>query len=168
MKKTILSLLFAAGALPATAQTAPGQNLTPFSEGKLYVSTALSGLDLNYSKAEDWKMDLSAKAGYLFSDNWMITAQMEYDWRKNASNAFQMGAGVRYYIDQNGLYAGLGANFVHRFHDVDDFMPTAQVGYSFFLNRTVTIEPEVYYNLSLKDNDYSRFGLRIGFGVYFE
>ena len=46
---------------------------------------------------------------------------------------------------------------------------SAQVGYSFFLNRTVTIEPEIYYNQSLKDhNDYSGFGLRIGFGIYFE
>lgn len=168
MKKTILSLLFAAGTLAATAQTAPAQNNTPFGEGKLYVGTSLSGFDLNYSSFEDLKLDFSAKAGYLFSNNWMVTAQMEYDWRKNTSNAFQLGAGMRFYIDQNGLYAGIGANYVHRWHNIDDFMPSAQVGYSFFLNRTVTVEPEVYYNLSLKDNDYSRFGLRIGFGLYLE
>ncbi|MBQ9356377.1 MAG: outer membrane beta-barrel protein [Prevotella sp.] len=167
IKKTILSLLFAAGTVAVSAQTAP-QYSTPFGEGKYYVATSLSGLDLNYSSSEDWKMDFSLKGGYLFTDNWMITAQVEYDWRKKASNAFKAGAGLRYYIDQNGLYAGLGANYVHRMHNIDDFMPTAQVGYSFFLNRTVTIEPEVYYNLSLKDNDYSGFGLRIGFGVYFE
>ena len=48
-------------------------------------------------------------------------------------------------------------------------MPTIQLGYAFFLNRTVTIEPELYYNQSLKDHsDYSGFGLRIGFGIYFE
>ena len=63
----------------------------------------------------------------------------------------------------------MGANYVHKWHDFDDFMPTIQLGYSFFLNRTVTIEPELYYNQSLKDHsDYSGFGLRIGFGIYFE
>ena len=47
-------------------------------------------------------------------------------------------------------------------------MPTVQLGYAFFLNRTVTIEPELYYNQSLKDQDYSGLGLRISFGIYFE
>ena len=48
-------------------------------------------------------------------------------------------------------------------------MPTAQIGYAFFLNRTVTIEPEIYYNQSLKcHSDYSGFGVRISFGIFFE
>ncbi len=170
MKKTILSILCVLlGSLYASAQSPAYQDRPPFGEGKYYVATALSGLDLNFNSNEKWKLDLSAKAGYLFTDNWMATAQMEYNYRRYESNSFSAGAGLRYYIEQNGLYLGLGANYLHKWHDYDDFMPTAQIGYSFFLNRTVTIEPELYYNQSLKDHsDYSGFGLRIGFGIYFE
>ena len=140
-----------------------------FEQGKVYASAGLSNLDLNFNSNEKWKLDVSAKAGYLFTDNWMVTGQLGYNYRKYAPNAFTAGAGLRYYIEQNGLYLGLGANYVHQNHDYDDLMPTIQLGYAFFLNRTVTIEPELYYNQSLKDHsDYSGFGLRIGFGIYFE
>ena len=171
MKKTILSLLCAMMALASNAQglTKPYADRPPFGEGKFYVATAFSGMDVNFNSTEKWKLDLQAKVGYLFADNWMVTGQAAYNWHKTSSNAFQAGAGLRYYIEQIGLYLGMGANYVHQWHDFDDFMPTIQLGYSFFLNRTVTIEPELYYNQSLKDHsDYSGFGLRIGFGIYFE
>lgn len=170
MKKFLLTLLCAVGAVAANAQTTSStyQDRPPFGEGKFYVATAMSGFDLNFSDCQKWNMDLQAKAGYLFTDNWMITAQAEYDWHKAAPNTFMAGAGLRYYIEQNGLFLGMGANYVHNNHKNDDFMPNINLGYAFFLNRTVTIEPEVYYNLSLKDGDYSRFGFRIGFGIYFE
>ena len=49
----------------------------------------------------------------------------------------------------------------------NDVMPGVEVGYAFFLSRTVTIEPAVYYNQSLKNHsDYSEFGLKVGFGIY--
>ena len=53
-------------------------------------------------------------------------------------------------------------------HDeFDDLLPSVQVGYSFFINRTVTIEPELYYEQSFKNHkDYSQVGLRIGIGIY--
>jgi hypothetical protein len=44
--------------------------------------------------------------------------------------------------------------------------PNVSVGYAYFLNRTVTIEPELYFNLSTKDFDRSSYGLRIGIGIY--
>ena len=172
MKKIFLTLLCTVAlALTAGAQTLqkPKFDRPPFGEGKFYVATALSGLDVNFNSDQKWQADVQGKVGYLFADNWMVTGQLGYNYRKYAPNAFQAGAGLRYYIEQNGLYLGLGANYVHKNHNYDDFMPTVQLGYSFFLNRTVTLEPEVYYNQSLKDHgDYSGFGLRIGLGVYFE
>ena len=172
MKKTILTLLCAVCALAVNAQSytnKPYQERTPFYEGKFYVATGFSGLDMRFNDLEKWNLDVSAKAGYLFQDNWMVVAQAGYDWRQKTHNAFTAGAGLRYYIEQNGLYVGLGANYVHNNHDYDDLMPNINVGYAFFLNRTVTIEPEVYYNQSLKNHgDYSGFGFRIGFGIYFE
>ena len=170
MKKIIFSMLCAMCALTTTAQglTKPYADRPPFGEGKFYVATALSGLDLNYTTFQNWNLDLSAKVGYLFTDNWMVLAQAEYDYRKHGFNAFSAGAALRYHIEQNGLFLGLGADYVHKYHNYDDLLPTLSLGYSFFLNRTVTIEPEVYYKQSLKDQDYSGFGLRIGFGIYFE
>ena len=171
MKKTILSLLCAFCAMAANAQTnnQTYQDRPPFGDGKFYLASSLSGLDLRFNDLEKWNMDVTAKGGYLFQDNWMITAQTAYNWRQKASNAFTVGAGLRYYIEQNGLFVGLGANYVHKMHDYDDFMPSVNVGYAFFLNRTVTFEPEVYYNQSFKNHsDYSGFGFRIGFGIYFE
>ena len=98
----------------------------------------------------------------------MITANVDYDWHKQGDNVLMAGAGIRYYIEQNGLFLGAGANYLHN-PQFDDFMPTVQLGYAYFLNRTVTIEPELYYNLSLKDHtQYSGFGFRIGIGIYFE
>ncbi len=169
MKKIFLTLVCAIVAMASQAQgyTKPSFDRPPFGEGKYYVSTGLSGFDLNFSDCKKWNLDVQAKAGYLFTDNWMVTGQVGYGYHKYASNTFNAGAGLRYYIEQNGLYLGLGGNYVHQ-HHYDDFMPTVQLGYAFFLNRTVTIEPELYYNQSLKDQDYSGLGLRISFGIYFE
>ena len=45
-------------------------------------------------------------------------------------------------------------------------MPGVEVGYAFFINRTVTIEPAIYYDQSFKKHsDYSTVGFRIGIGI---
>ena len=41
-----------------------------------------------------------------------------------------------------------------------------EAGYAYFLSRTVTIEPAVYYKWRFNDGDMSRFGVKIGFGFY--
>ena len=49
----------------------------------------------------------------------------------------------------------------------DDYAFGVEAGYAYFLSKTVTIEPAVYYDMSFKDGDYSKIGLKIGFGFYF-
>lgn len=166
MKKTILSAL--CGLMFAISGSAQGIEPTPFYQQKFYVGASLSGLDLNWNQTQKWKLDAAAKVGYLFDDNWMITANAGYLVDHQIPNTFKAGAGLRYYFDQCGIYLGAGVDYSH-FDRYDDFLPTVHMGYAFFLNRTVTIEPEVYYNQSLKDHhDYSGIGFRIGFGIYFE
>ena len=42
-----------------------------------------------------------------------------------------------------------------------------EVGYAFFLNKNVTIEPAIYYDQSFKNHsDYSKIGFKLGLGVY--
>lgn len=158
MKKKIAMLLFG-------LMTVVGAN-AQFEQGKVYANAGFTGLDLNYQN--DWNLGINAKVGYLFMDNWMVLADGMWNIRENANNDFRLGAGLRYHIEQNGLYLGAGARYKHE-NKYDDFMPNVNVGYTFFLSRTVTVEPELYYDISLKDiKDRSDFGLRIGFGIYLE
>jgi len=166
MKKILMAAIGLMMAVGASAQNA--ESGTPFGKDKVYVAASLSGIGLSYNKNQDWYLGLHGKGGYFFEDNWMITGNVGYDFRKAGYNSFTAGAGLRYYIEQNGLYLGAGGNYYHE-HGYDDFMPTIQLGYAYFLNRTVTIEPEIYYNQSLKSHsDYSGFGIRIGIGIYLE
>lgn len=137
-----------------------------FEQGKLYANAGFSGLDLNYNSTKKWNFDICGKVGYFFEDSWMALADASWGVYKGAPNNFGLGVGLRYYIEQNGIYLGAGARYKH-VDSHDDFIPNVAIGYSFFLSRTVTVEPELYYNMSTKSfKDYSGFGLRIGFGIY--
>jgi len=45
-------------------------------------------------------------------------------------------------------------------------MPGVHVGYAFFLNGTVTVEPELYMDFSTNKFEDSCYGLGIGIGIY--
>ena len=82
-------------------------------------------------------------------------------------DVYSLGVGGRYYFSQVGIFLGANVN-VDRFdgETVDDtkFSFGMEAGYAFFLSRTVTLEPAVYWNIN---NDRSKFGLKLGFGLYF-
>lgn len=162
MKKIVMLIAFMAFALSGYSQ---------FEQGKYYVGASLTGLDLSYSGAENFNIGLDLKGGYLLADDWMITAQagIQHSGNDDVANSYSIGIGGRYYIVQNGLYLGVNAKLIHANHNYNynDLMPGIEVGYAFFLNRTVTIEPAVYYDQSFKNHsDFSKIGLRIGVGVY--
>ena len=154
MKKVFLSLLCAVAAWSASAQQTSDR--PPFGEGKFYVATSLSGLDLTYSDTEKWKLDLTARGGYLFTDNWMVTGQLQYDWRKHEPNAFLAGAGLRYYIEQNGASWWLESDFLNVWGSNSDKRLTSSSntftinqwcglsdGYSFTLTAHLASDPSV-------------------------
>lgn len=160
MKKVFVMLVALFTVVAAHAQ---------FEKSKVYCGASLSGLNLSYNGAEDLNLGLDAKLGYMLEDNLMLLGQIGYNHngRDGVDDYFSVGAQGRYYIAQNGLYLGVGAKFVHAYSNYNDVMPGLEVGYSFFLNRTVTIEPAVYYDQSFKNHsDYSTIGLRVGVGIY--
>ena len=166
MKKKILFALIALS-MTMAAQAQYYRLETPFTAGKYFVGASLTGLNLNYSGASDLSFGVQAQAGFMVDDNVLLYANVGYANNGKASDAFSLGAGGRYYIEQNGIFLGLNANYVHVDPNYNDVMPGVEVGYAFFLSRTVTIEPAVYYNQSLKNHsDYSEFGLKVGFGIY--
>ena len=110
-------MMAAIGLMMATsvnAQKVLNESTTPFEESKFYIGASLSGLTLNYSKASDWSLGLSAKAGYLFLDNWMVLGVIDYqNYSSGTVTSTNIGAGARYYFERNGVFLGLTAKYAH-------------------------------------------------------
>lgn len=157
MKKVFMVIVALAMTLTASAQ---------FEQGKMYLNTSLTGLDLSYNGSRSLHFGLEAKGGYLIEDNWMLLAKAGIDTQKGSTN-LNIGVGGRYYIIQNGIFLGANASYVHGNGGYNDFMPGIEIGYAFFINQYVTIEPAIYYNQSVKRHgDYSTVGLKVGIGLY--
>ena len=157
MKKIALFVVALVMSVAANAQ---------FEQGKGYLGASLTNVDLSYNGLNKGHFGLGAKAGYLIADDWMLLGQLDYQKTKDVPYSLTLGPGIRYYIQQNGLYMGASALFKHA-DDYNDFMPSIQIGYAFFISRTVTFEPEIYYEHSFKDHsNYSTAGIRLGVGVY--
>ncbi|MBO6189563.1 MAG: outer membrane beta-barrel protein [Alloprevotella sp.] len=160
MKKAILTLLVALIATAANAQ---------FEKGTKYVGASFSNFGLSYSKKSKFSIGVNAEAGYCFADSWMLRANVGYTYQKNAANDFTAGAGVRYYILQNGLFLGAGVEYKHQRPNFNDLLIPVEIGYTFYLNHYLAIEPSVYFKMSTNDfGDGSTVGLRLGLGYYFK
>lgn len=160
MKKKII-LLFTALLMTISANA-------QFEEGKLYAGASLTGLNLSYNGANELNLGVQAKLGYMVADELMLLGNVGIQTSSShvTPNSFSLGVGGRYYIEQNGIYLGVNAKYIHS-KGYNDFMPGVEVGYAFFLSRTVTLEPAIYYDQSIKDHSqYSTIGLKVGIGVY--
>lgn len=159
MKKMLVMALVLLTSVAAHAQ---------FESGKKYLGASLTGLNLSYNGTNDLSLGVQAKAGYMVEDDWMLLGQAEYQHSgvEGTKDYISVGAQGRYYIEQNGLYLGLGAKLVHT-GSYNDLMPGVELGYAFFLSKEVTIEPALYYDQSFKNHaDYSTVGLKVGIGIY--
>lgn len=157
MKKLAMVLIALTMTLAANAQ---------FEAGKWYTSASLTGLDLSYNGMSKLHLGIEAKGGYLVEDNWMVLGNVGVDTQKDFT-ALSVGVGGRYYIIQNGIYLGANLAYKHASGSYNDLMPGIEVGYAFFLNKILTIEPSVYYNQSFKSHsDYSTIGVKLGIGLY--
>lgn len=155
-------------ALVAVALLASVAAHAQFEKGKVYCGASLTGLNLSYSGSSELNLGLQGQAGYLFADNLMAVGNLSYQHtgKEGVKDYVSVGVQGRYYIIQNGLYLGLRAKLAHT-GSYNDVMPGLEVGYAFFVSRTVTIEPAVYYDQSFKNHsDYSTIGLRVGIGIY--
>lgn len=140
-----------------------------FEKDKVYISSSLTGLNLSYSGLEKFSIGAQGQVGYFVAQDLMLYAQAGYHHSgvEGASDEVSVGVGGRYYIEQNGIFLGANCNLVHAYHNYNDVRPGVEVGYAFFLSRTVTIEPAIYYVQSFKKHsDYSSVGLKVGFGIY--
>lgn len=159
MKKLLTMLALLTLTLTASAQ---------FQQGKGYLGASLTGLDLHYNSNDGFNIGLEAKGGYLFKDNWMVLGEASavHNGSDDVADYVTAGIGLRYYIIQNGLFLGVNGKYIHANHTYNDVMPGLEIGYAFFVNRSVTIEPAVYYDQSFKSSDFSTIGFKVGVGIY--
>lgn len=158
MKKFFFFLLFLTATLTANAQ---------FEKGKKYVNASVSGLGLSYSSGKGFEFGLNAGGGYFINDCLLLSGTVGYNHAKH-TNDVNIGALCRYYFDQCGVSLGAGAEYVHFSKSYNDVRIPIEVGYHFFVNKYIAIEPAVYYKMSIHDfSNNSTVGARIGFGFYF-
>ena len=160
MKKIAFVLMLAlVGVTSASAQ---------FEKGKIYGGASASGFDMSYSETTKFHLGIDAKGGYMIAKDWMILGQLGFNYHNSDTQSFSIGVSGRYYIEQNGIFLSVGGKFVHDWEDFNYLVITPVVGYCFFLNRKVTLEPSIYYDMSMsKFGDRSRFGLKVGIGFFF-
>lgn len=160
MKKALLSLLFAlVGMASASAQ---------FEAGKKYLGVGLDGIGISYSEHNKFHIGFGAKAGYMIDDDMMLIGDLGFNYEYKDAQQVVIGGAFRYFIEQNGIFLQGGVHYLHEAPSVNDLQITPEVGYCFFLNRHLTVEPSVYYDISLGHfSNMSKFGLKIGLGWYF-
>lgn len=161
MKKLVFSFCLLCVTIAAQAQ---------FEQGKFIINPSVTGLNLSHSSYEQNQFGVNAQIGAFLVDNVALMVNLGGDWTDDM-DTYSAGVGFRYYFSSTGLYLGAGGKMKHwkpeHMSSTTDFAGAAELGYAFFLSRTVTLEPAVYYDLSFKDSDYSKIGFKIGFGLYF-
>ena len=109
LRKVLTMLLIAVSSMQASAQ---------FEKYTSYLNTSLTGLGLSYSKDSRFKMGVQATGGYFVEDCWMVYGRFGFEHQgargvmKNR-NDLQIGVGGRYYIEQNGIFLGVGLAYQH-------------------------------------------------------
>ncbi len=109
--------------------------------------------------------NISPDLGYFIADDLAIGLGIDFQsvsFDGNSTSSFSLGPSVRYYV-ADPIFIQVGANL-----GLDEGAGTtlgAAVGYSWFLNNSVAIEPALFFNIYNEDgdfNDFSVFGLSIG------
>lgn len=160
MKKllTVLALAFAC----STAAFAQ------FGKGKKYLGADINGLGMSYSHESDFTLKCGGHAGYCVEDNLLVIGHIGFDYSYKDLQMVSVGAKLRYFIADTGVFLGAGSRFLREFSDNNDFQITPEVGYCYFLNGNLALQPSIYYDLSFSDfKEKSRIGFSLGLGWYF-
>ncbi len=159
MKRIIIALSFLFCAVTAT--------FAQFEKGKMYIAGSFDGLGLAYNGATHLTFGLSANAGYMVHDDWMVMCNLGVDtyWRYAQ---VKVGASARYFFEQNGIYLQANAKYEYYKHHCGTVALGPEIGYCHYLNKHLTIEPALYADFSLNDfSQHTTVGIKIGIGYYF-
>lgn len=156
MKKTLVLLLMTVMTLGASAQ---------FEKGTCYGGATLTGLGIGYVKGE-FSFGIASEMGYYVADNWMIGGMVGYR-HEGGDNKLLIKPSFRYSFSECGVNLGCGVQFEHAGTNRNYAQLCPQVGYTFYINDKVSIEPALYADFGLNDFKYgTSAGLKIGIGLY--
>lgn len=159
MKRLALFVCLLVATMAAQAQ---------FEKGKWMLSPSISGLGLSYdTKSEKAAFGLEVSGGTFVMDNWAVLLEAGAKWAGASADVFSIGVGTRYYFSKIGVFGGTHVSYdTVQYKDFHRRVCTfgLEAGYAFFLSRSVTIEPSVYWDIN---KDSSKLGLQLGFGFYF-
>lgn len=161
MKKLVLFVCLLVTALSAQAQ---------FEKGKWIINPSVTGLGLSYdTELKEASFGLDVSGGTFVADNVALMVRGAVGWNERGgdTDVYAIGVGGRYYFQRVGIYLGANVNVDRWDVGVDSmtkFSFGMEAGYAFFLSKTVTLEPAVYWNVN---NVRSKIGLKLGFGFYF-
>jgi hypothetical protein len=158
MKKILLTVFAATVMFAASAQVAKGTILINGGSNFDFTSN-------NEDHGDDSDLFLGVKGGYFFMDNLVGGLTLGYAKNSEADDAYvAIGPFVRYYV--NGKII-VGAGFLST--DDGSFKTTEipiEVGYAWFVNDVVAIEPTLNYTSYGGDDQGASFGLKVGISVY--
>ena len=141
MKKIILAALMLCSFVAGKAQ---------FEAGTRYLGASVTNVGLSYSSEEKLRFGLEATGGYFLWDDIMLKANVGYNHRPHLDD-ITLGLGGRYYFEQNGIFLGTGVEYCHEAKNYNDLRIPVEVGYCFYVNHYLSIEPALYYKMSLND-----------------
>ena len=159
MKKLVLAVLLTVATTSASAQ---------FEKGTKYVGASLTGLNMAINDRQHFSFGLDAKAGYFIKNYWMVEGTFGWHTSRTHLDRCQIGAKLRYAQVENGLYYACGLKYLHERKNFNDLQLTPELGYCYYLNHYISVEPAVYYDMSFTDfSKKSEVGLKVGIGIYF-
>ncbi len=139
-----------------------------FEKGTHYAAANLTGLGIGYKNGE-FAFGIGAEYGYYVADGWMLggTAGYEYAGGDFSTHSFLVKPAFRYSFKENGINMGCGVQFEHQGTGNNFVQLCPQVGYTFYLNKKISIEPALYADFCLNDfKNGTSAGLKIGIGLY--
>ena len=128
-------------------------------------SAGFSSLKFKDADESTSTLSIQPTLGYFFADDLALGLGVNFtstSTNGNSNSSFGLGPFARYYVT-NPIFVQVGADL-----GLDDGAGTTlgvAVGYSWFLNDDVAVEPAVFYHIYNNDGDagdYSVFGLSIG------
>lgn len=156
MKKILMAIVMVMLTLGAHAQ---------FEKGTHYANASLTGLGIGFTKGE-FSFGFSGEYGYYIEDSWMIGGAIGYN-HVAGHNSLVIKPNFRYSFQDNGLNLGCGLQFEHAGSKLNYIQLSPQVGYTFYLNDKISIEPAIYADFALNDfKNGTNAGLKIGIGLY--
>lgn len=161
MKKLFLAFMMLLGAL-SFAQVTKGTSFIGVS------TNSLTGLNFNTVKDSGVKnFQIGLQGGHFIVDRLAVVAGVGYNNIRvkdvgTVDEAISYQAGLKYYVE-NVLPVQLDYNGVDDVNYVG-----AQVGYAIFASKNFSLEPNLRYDLALKDSHNDKFSFGVGFNYFFK